>query len=214
MFNLVSQEIEQYSEEHTTPENELLYRNNRETHLRVLRPRMLSGHLQGAFLSMISKLKQPKNILEVGTYTGYSALCLAEGLTSDGLLETIEIDEELEDAILSYFNDSPRRDQLKLYIGDAEEVIPTLDHTWDLVFIDAEKKNYQTYYDMILPKVEKGGLILIDNVLWSGKVVEEVKPNDKDTKAIMAFNDYVQQDSRVRNLLLPFRDGILCIEKL
>lgn len=214
MFNLVSQEIEQYSEEHTTPENDLLYRNNRETHLRVLRPRMLSGHLQGAFLSLISRLKQPKNILEVGTYTGYSALCLAEGLTPDGLLETIEIDEELEDAIQSYFNDSPKCKQLKLYIGDAEKVIPTLDHTWDLVFIDAEKKNYQTYYDLILPKVEKGGLILIDNVLWSGKVVEEVKPNDKDTKAIMAFNDYVQQDSRVRNLLLPFRDGILCIEKL
>jgi len=214
MFNLVSQEIEQYSEEHTTPENELLYRINRETHIRVLRPRMLSGHLQGEFLSFISRLKKPKHILEIGTYTGYSALCLADGLTPDGLLETIEIDEELEEPILSYFEQSPKRDLLKLHIGDAEKVIPTLDKTWDLVFIDAEKKHYQTYYDLILPRVAQGGILLIDNVLWSGKVVEEVKANDKDTKAILAFNDYVQNDPRVRNLLLPFRDGILCVEKL
>lgn len=214
MFNLVSQDIEEYSEEHTTPESDLLYRINRETHLQQLRPRMLSGQLQGAFLSLMSRLKQPKHILEIGTYTGYSALCLAEGLTADGTLETIEIDEELEEPILRNFSQSPFCNQLKLYIGDAVDIIPTLNTSWDMVFIDAEKKHYDTYYELILPKVAIGGLLLIDNVLWSGKVVGEVKDNDKDTHAIMAFNDRVQQDPRVRNLLLPFRDGILCIEKL
>ena len=214
MFNLVSQDIEEYSEEHTTPESELLYRINRETHLYYLNPRMVSGQLQGAFLTLISRLKQPKHILEIGTFTGYSALCLAEGLTLDGTLDTIEIDEELEETILQNFSQSPYHDQLKLHIGDARDILPTLDTCWDLVFIDAEKQHYDAYYELILPKVDKGGLLLIDNVLWNGKVVEEVKSNDKDTHAIMAFNDRVQQDPRVRNLLLPFRDGILCIEKL
>ncbi len=214
MFNLVSQDIEEYSEEHTTPESDLLYRINRATHLHNLNPRMVSGPLQGAFLSLIARLKQPKHILEIGTFTGYSALCLAEGLTPDGTLDTIEIDEELEETILQNFSQSPFHKQLRLHIGNALDIIPTLPHAWDLVFIDAEKTEYDGYYDLILPQVATGGLLLIDNVLWNGKVVEEVKSNDKDTHAIMAFNDRVQQDPRVRNLLLPFRDGILCIEKL
>ena len=214
MFELIDNEIEEYCEAHTSPESEMMHRLYRETNLKVMNPRMLSGHLQGAFLAFISRMLRPRNILEIGTYTGYSALCLAEGLVTDGRLDTIEIDEELEDMILKYFQQSPLQNKINLIIGDALKIIPTLDVSYDLVFIDAEKQDYLSYYQMILPKVRKGGIILVDNVLWNEKVVREVKEKDKDTKAIMNFNDFVQKDPAVKNMMLPFRDGILLIEKL
>lgn len=214
LLSLIPEEIEEYCELHTTPESQLLNRLNRETNLKVLRPRMLSGKLQGTFLAMISRMIKPSYILEIGTYTGYSALCLAEGLTSSGELHTIEIDEELEDISRKYFKESSFHSQIHLHIGDANTIIPTLPHQWDLVFIDAEKKDYQKYFDLIFPNLRNGGIILIDNVLWSGKVVEEVAHNDYDTQAILAFNDYIQQYEGVINLTLPFRDGILMVEKI
>jgi len=152
--------------------------------------------------------------LEIGAYTGYSALCLAEGLQENGTLDTIEIALEAEEIIRRYFDLSPYKEQLFLHIGAALDILPTLDKTWDIVMIDADKKEYLDYYKAIIPHVRKGGIVLVDNVLWSGKVIDEVKHNDKDTPAILAFNDYVQQDTAVRNLLLPFRDGMMIIEKL
>jgi len=214
MFTLIPEEIDNYCEEHTSDESEILYRLNRETHLKVLRPRMLSGKLQGTFLAMISRLLKPKAILEIGTYTGYSALCLAEGLQSDGVLHTIEIEEELENIITKHFSQSPYDQQLTLHIGDANLLIDQLNLEWDLVFMDAEKKEYIQYYSKVLPKLKKGGFILVDNVLWSGKVVQDIAPNDHETIAITQFNHFVQNDSRVRNMILPFRDGMMLIEKL
>ena len=213
-FELISPEIESYCEAHTTEETNLLYRLNRQTHLQTINPRMASGQLQGQFLSMISNMIRPKRILEIGTFTGYSALCLATGLTTDGILHTIEINEEYEDRIRTFFAESTYNPQIKLHIGDAKDIVPSLNEQWDLVFIDAEKTDYQTYYEIVFPQVRKKGFILIDNTLWNSKVVCEIQHNDKDTQAILAFNDKVQQDRRVRNLLLPFRDGIMMIEKL
>ena len=214
MIELLPQLIEYYCEEHTSPESALLYRLNRETNLRTLRPRMLSGVLQGGLLSFISRLMHPQHILEIGTFTGYATLCLAEGLQENGTLDTIEIDPEAEEIIRRYFEQSPYHKQLFLHIGNALDILPALHKTFDLVIIDADKKEYLDYYKLIISKVRKGGIILVDNVLWSGKVIEEVKQNDRDTQAILAFNDYVQQDNSVRNLLLPFRDGMMMIEKL
>lgn len=210
----ITQEIEEYCEAHSTPEPELLYRLNRETNLKVMNPRMLSGHIQGMFLTSLVRMMQPKAVLEIGTYTGYATLCMTEGLPDDGIVDTIEIDVELEDIIRKYFSQYSKREKINLYIGDAVEVIPTLDKTYDLVFMDADKEEYIRYYELVLPKVRKGGYILADNVLWSGKVLQEVKSGDKDTPAIRQFNDYVLQDERVRNFLLPLRDGIMVIEKL
>ena len=210
----ITQEIEEYCEAHSTPEPELLYRLNRETNLKVMNPRMLSGHIQGMFLTSLVQMMQPKAVLEIGTYTGYAAICLAEGLPDDGIIDTIEIDAELEDIIRKYFSQYSKKEKINLHIGDAVEVIPTLDKTYDLVFMDADKEEYIRYYELVLPKVRKGGYILADNVLWSGKVLQEVKSGDKDTPAIRQFNDYVLQDERVRNFLLPLRDGIMVIEKL
>ena len=210
----ITQEIEEYCEAHSTPEPELLYRLNRETNLKVMNPRMLSGHIQGMFLTSLVQMMQPKAVLEIGTYTGYAAICLAEGLPDDGIIDTIEIDFELEDIIRKYFSQYPKKEKINLHIGDAVEVIPTLDKTYDLVFMDADKEEYIRYYELVLPKVRKGGYILADNVLWSGKVLQEVKSGDKDTPAIRQFNDYVLQDERVWNFLLPLRDGIMVIEKL
>ena len=210
----ITQEIEEYCEAHSTPEPELLYRLNRETNLKVMNPRMLSGHIQGMFLTSLVQMMQPKAVLEIGTYTGYAAICLAEGLPDDGIIDTIEIDVELEDIIRKYFSQYPKKEKINLHIGDAVEVIPTLDKTYDLVFMDADKEEYIRYYELVLPKVRKGGYILADNVLWSGKVLQEVKSGDKDTPAIRQFNDYVLHDERVRNFLLPLRDGIMVIEKL
>jgi len=212
-FDLIAQDIEEYCEAHTTPEDALLYRLNRQTYLQTINPRMCSGHLQGQFLTLLSKMMRPKYVLEIGTFTGYSAICLAAGLADGGELHTIESNPEYEDRIREYLAQSPVGDRIVLHIGDAKEVVPTLEPVWDLVFIDAEKEDYRFYYDKVLPHVRQGGFILVDNVLWNGKVTQDLLRHDRDTEAIMEFNDYVQQDDRVRNMLLPFRDGIMMIEK-
>lgn len=210
----ITEELEEYCEAHSTPESDLLYRLNRETNLKCIKPRMISGHLQGRLLSFISQMMRPKRILEIGTYTGYATLCLAEGLTDEGRIDTIEVDEELEEIIRRYFSQSDYKEKITLYIGDALQVLKQLDATWDLVFMDAEKDDYIAYYELVMPRLRQGGIILADNVLWSGKVVQEVKTGDKETRALMKFNDYILADERVKNFLLPFRDGIMVIEKL
>jgi len=210
-MEFLSEDIQQYVEKHTDEESDLLRKINRETHAHVLKSRMLSGQVQGRFLSLISKMIKPKTILEIGTYTGYSAICLAEGLLSDGKLITIDINEELEKRVRSYFKESEYYKQIDFRIGDARKIIPTLTEIFDLVFIDADKENYSAYFDLVIDKLPSGGVILADNVLWSGKVVQ---PNpDKDTKAILDFNLKVQNDHRVENLLLPLRDGVMMIRK-
>lgn len=205
--------IAQYSEEHTSPEPEYLKELVRETHLKVLMPRMLSGHLQGRFLSMISYLLAPKRVLEIGTYTGYSALCLAEGLPSDGKIITLDINEELEGIVTKYIQKGGFEGKIEYKTGNALEIIPTLQETWDMVFIDADKINYLEYYHLVFDNVRSGGWIIADNVLWSGKIVEEVKSNDKDTNALLKFNKFVQEDTRVENILLPIRDGLMIARK-
>ena len=210
----ITEELEEYCEAHSTPESDLLYRLNRETNLKCIKPRMISGHLQGRLLSFISQMMRPKRILEIGTYTGYATLCLAEGLSDDGRIDTIEVDEELEEMIRRYFSQSTYNEKITLHIGDALQVLKQLDATWDLVFMDAEKDDYIAYYELVLPRLPQGGIILADNVLWSGKVIQEVKTGDKETRALMKFNDYILEDIRVKNFLLPFRDGIMVIEKL
>jgi len=212
-MDFLPEAIAKYSEDHTTEEVDLLHRITRDTHLEVLKPRMLSGHLQGRVLSMVSHMISPKNILEIGTYTGYSALCLAEGLSEHGQLITIERNEELKNKILNYFKNSPFTDKLHLKIGDAREIIPPLKNTWDLIFIDADKESYQTYFDLTIDQLRPGGFILIDNVLWSGKVADNDK-NDKATLSIRAFNQRMHTDPRVENVLLPIRDGIMILRKL
>lgn len=211
-MSLIPEDLQNYSESHTGEENALLKKINRETHLHVLRPRMLSGHLQGRVLSMISKLVNPTHILEIGTYTGYSALCLAEGLQQTGKVITLEKNEELKDKILTYLEESDYKDQIEVHFGEAATIIPTLGYTWDLVFIDADKENYPTYYDLIIDNLRPGGVLLADNVLWSGKVYDPSK-NDKTTQIIRAFNQKVLDDPRVENVLLPIRDGIMMAMK-
>jgi caffeoyl-CoA O-methyltransferase len=211
-MEFIAPEIDNYCVEHTSPESELLSKLNRETHAKVLQARMLSGHFQGRFLSMLSKMIQPKNILEIGTYTGYSALCLAEGLQDKGKLLTIDVNEELEMFVRDFFNQSSHCSKIDFQIGNALEIIPTLEETFDLVFIDADKINYEKYYDLVFDKVPQGGYIISDNVLWSGKVVDNSK-KDKDTIAIRAFNKKLHDDNRVENILLPIRDGLLIVRK-
>jgi caffeoyl-CoA O-methyltransferase len=211
-MNIIPDGIQTYCETHTSGESELLKKINRYTHVNVLRPRMLSGHLQGRLLAMFSAMLRPERILEIGTYTGYSALCLAEGLTHTGRLITIDINEELEDSVRTAFAASPFNGQIDFKVGNAIQIIPELDDVFDLVFIDADKENYLRYYELVFPLVRQGGIILADNVLWSGKVLAEKK--DKDTEAIVRFNQAIQQDSRVENVLLPVRDGIMMIRKL
>nr|WP_220482963.1 O-methyltransferase [Rufibacter quisquiliarum] len=206
--------MQAYAEAHTSPESELLHRLNRETHLNVMKPRMLSGHLQGRVLALFSQMLRPRRVLEIGTYTGYSALCLAEGLAEDGLLHTIDVNDELEDMVRGYISQAGLQDKIKLHLGQAAEIIPTLQESWDLVFIDADKKSNALYYEMVLPHVRPGGFILTDNVLWSGKVVEKYRTKlDKDTQEMLDFNQLVHQDPRVENVLLPIRDGILVARK-
>lgn len=204
--------IQKYSEDHTSPENDLLKVVNRETNARVLMPRMLSGHMQGRILSMVSKMVNPTTVLEIGTYTGYSAICLAEGLKQGGKLITIDVNEELESVVRSYFSRSPFSDAIDYRIGNALQIIPSLKGNFDLVFIDADKENYARYYDLVINHVPLGGYILADNVLWSGKVLD-AKP-DKDTRAIIEFNRKVNEDVRVENVLLPVRDGIMVMRKV
>ena len=213
MFNLIDRDLQLYCDEHTSNEDNVLYQLCRETNLTVLRPRMLSCKSQGAFLQMISRLVKPKRILELGTYTAYSTISLADGLDDDGLIFTIENNHELEDIIKKYINKADIENKVKLYIGDAIDILPNLNETWDLIFIDADKINYLNYYKMLIPNLSNKGIMLVDNVLWSGKVIETVKNNDKDTKAILEFNSFVQKDKRVKNMILPFRDGIMMIQK-
>jgi predicted O-methyltransferase YrrM len=200
--------IDNYISNHTEKEPKLLQELNKETWQKILNPRMLSGAYQGRVLSLLSKLIRPKNILEIGTYTGYSALCLAEGLIKDGELFTIDKNEELENFTKKYFQKSSYKNNIKQIIGNAVEVIPTLNNTFDLVFIDADKTNYATYFDLVINKMNSGGIIISDNVLWSGKVVEELNPKDKDTKSIIAYNKKIAVDNRVETVMLPIRDGL------
>ena len=206
-------EIDDYAGLFTAPPSPLLERIERETWQQVLMPRMCSGHQQGRFLSLISKLVGPRRILEVGTYTGYSALCMAEGLAPDGRLVTLDVNAELETRVRGYFADSLYAAQLDFRVGDARELIPQLDETWDLVFLDADKENYITYYEMVVDRVRPGGLILADNVLWSGKVADP-SVSDHETDALRAYNAHVAADPRVDHQLLPFRDGIMVAHKL
>lgn len=212
-MEFIDEKLDAYVCLHTTNEDELLKELNRQTHLKILQPRMLSGHFQGRFLSMISKMIQPKAILEIGTYTGYSALCLAEGLKSDGKLITIDKNPELEDFVRNFFDKSPYSEQIDFIIANAMEYIPTINQSFDLVFIDADKGNYLNYYKLVIDMIPSGGYILADNVLWSGKVIDEKSQNDKDTKAILEFNQFVMNDHRVENVLLPIRDGLFLIRK-
>lgn len=207
-MHFISEELEQYVEQHSQQEPELLVQLFRETHQKVLQPRMLSGHFQGRVLSMLSKIIAPKTILEIGTYTGYAALCLAEGLTKNGILHTIDIKEELVAIQKKYFDLSPWKNQIKPHLGNALEIIPTLNTTFDLVFIDADKENYIHYFNLIVPMMNPGGIILSDNVLWSGKVLEELNPKDTSTKILVAYNQIINQDPRVETVLLPIRDGL------
>ena len=212
-MEFISEALSNYSEQQSEAESALLSELNRETHLKVMSPRMLSGHLQGRFLSLISKLAKPNNILEIGTYTGYSALCLAEGLTPEGKLITIDPNEETNVVANKYFQKSAYAKQIELKAGDATKIIPSLNQTFDIVFIDADKRNYALYFDMVIDKVKKGGLIIADNVLWSGKVLMPENEMDVDTRGIHDFNKKVNEDKRVTNLLLPVRDGLMIMMK-
>lgn len=205
--------IEDYILQHTDPEPEYLTQLNRETWIRMLNPIMCSGHLQGRVLSMLCKMIQPVHALELGTFTGYSALCIAESLPENGELDTIESDDELEEFILRNLKKTPFEDKINLLIGNALEIIPTLDKTYDLVFIDADKREYEAYYEAVLPKIRQGGFILADNTLWSGKVVEKVHQNDQQTLGILRFNELIATDNRVEKVILPLRDGLTLIRK-
>ncbi len=213
-MEFISKELDNYVCEHTDKETDLLYELNRKTHLEILKPRMLSGHFQGRVLSLFSKMIQPKRILEIGTYTGYSALCLAEGLQIDGKLYTIDVNEELEQFAKHFFDKSEFKNQIIQLIGDAKDIIPSIDEQFDIVFIDADKKSYVDYYDMVFPMVKVGGYIMADNVLWSGKITEDYDKTDKDTRKLMDFNNKVHADSRVENVLFPIRDGIMIARKV
>jgi predicted O-methyltransferase YrrM len=210
-MDFLPDDIARYVEEHTSPESDLLKRISRDTHAQVLMPRMLSGNVQGRFLAMISQFIRPAFILEIGTYTGYSAICLAEGLAPDGKLITIDVNEELESRVRGYFQKAGLQAKVDYRIGDAAKIIPTLDVMFDLVFIDADKENYSLYYELVFDKVKIGGAILADNVLWSGKVTQTKM--DKDTRALIEFNKKVNNDTRVEALLLPLRDGIMMLRK-
>lgn len=211
---MLSQELEKYLETHTTSVNQLLVQLRRETYQKTTQPHMLSGDYQGQFLSLISKLIQPKMILEIGTFTGYSALCLAEGLQKNGRIITIDRNEELMYLPKKYFAQSSFRNQIEIKIGNALDVLDELkDEIYDLVFIDADKSNYINYFEKIINQVRKGGVILVDNVLWYGKVLEETRSNDKDTKVLKEFNDRISKDKRVEVVILPVRDGISLIRK-
>jgi caffeoyl-CoA O-methyltransferase len=200
--------ITAYSEEHSSEEPEILKKLNRETHIKVMQPRMLSGHLQGRILSLLSKLLNPTSVLEIGTYTGYSALCLAEGLSQNGIVHTIEKNPERAEMVQRYITEAGFESKIKTYIGDAAEVIPSIDGMFDLVFIDADKSNYSLYFDLVIDRMRPGGIILTDNVLWSGKVVEPIDPRDADTIDMLEFNRKLKNDPRIEVVLLPVRDGL------
>jgi len=207
-MHFLSDDLDNYVTLHSENEPELLAQLNKETYQKILNPRMLSGHFQGRVLSMLSKIIHPTNILEIGTYTGYATLCLAEGLAENGTIDTLDIEEELVDFQRKYFDKSQWSNQITQHLGDALEIIPTLNKKYDLVFIDADKENYINYFHLILPMMNKGGIILSDNVLWSGKVLEEVNPKDITTKIILEYNQLLKDDPRIETVLLPIRDGL------
>lgn len=210
-MEMIPEELNQYLLQTCEPESALLQRIDRETQLEVLMPRMLSGHFQGRVLSMLSKMMQPQRILEIGTFTGYATLCFAEGLTANGKIITLDVNEELEDRVRGYFSESGINEKIDYRIGKAVELIPDIAEVFDIVFIDADKKNNGVYYHLVFDKVRNGGLIIIDNVLWSGKVL--TKNNDTDTSNILTFNEMVVKDERVEKLILPIRDGLFIVRK-
>ncbi|SHJ58399.1 O-methyltransferase [Aquimarina spongiae] len=207
-MHFIPEELDNYVVQHTQQEPELLQKLTRETYQKILQPRMLSGAYQGRVLSMLSKLISPKHILEIGTYTGYSAICLAEGMQKDGQLHTIDINEELENFQRKYFDLSPYGNRIHQHIGDATTIIPNIDLAFDLVFIDADKPNYPLYFELIINKIKPGGVILSDNVLWSGKVIEAIEEDDLSTKALLEYNKLLVEDTRIETVLLPIRDGL------
>lgn len=213
-MEFLPEKIDQYACNHTQKESAVLEELNRETWAKVLIPRMLSGHLQGRTLSMFSQMIKPKTILEIGTYTGYSAICLAEGLQENGMLHTIDINEELKSMCERYFEKEGISKQVTLHTGNAMDIIPSIDAEFDLVFIDADKENYSNYFDLIIDRMSIGGYIIADNVLWSGKVVEEVNSKDIETQGLIAFNKKMHESDRVENLLLPIRDGLMVCRKV
>ncbi|EIM75426.1 O-methyltransferase 3 [Nitritalea halalkaliphila LW7] len=213
-MEFIDEKLQAYCEAHTSPEDPILAHITRETHLKVLMPRMLSGNLQGKFLEMLTRFIRPKRVVEIGTYTGYSAICMARGLEGDAILHTLDINVELETMVRGFFEKAGLSDKIDYRLGDAQELIPALPDGIDMVFIDADKENYGRYYDLIFDKLAPGAVILADNVLWSGKILHEgPKKPDKDTAALIAFNRMVQEDPRVDNILLPIRDGILVARK-
>jgi predicted O-methyltransferase YrrM len=212
-MEFLPEKIEQYACQHTQAESDVLAKLNRETWAKVLIPRMLSGHLQGRALSMFSKMIRPKTILEIGTYTGYSAICLSEGLQEDGKLHTIDINEELKSMSSSYFEKAGIADNVIQYVGNAKEIIPKINDDFDLVFIDADKENYSNYFEIVIDKMPIGGFIIADNVLWSGKVVEKVNDKDQETKALKDFNTLIHNSDRVDHILMPIRDGLMICQK-
>ncbi len=213
-MKFLPEDIEHYASAFSSPESEVLERLGRETQAKVLKARMLSGHMQGRLLAFISRLIKPKRILEIGTYTGYSALCLAEGLQPDGLLHTIDHNAELEDFAAKYIKEAGYEKVIRQHIGEALDVLPLLDETFDLIFIDADKENYIRYFDLMYPKLRKGGIVIADNALWSGKVLMLKEEMDEETRGIALFNEYIRNHQGVKQLLLPFRDGLMLIEKL
>ena len=212
-MEFISKELDLYCTSHTSAECDVLKELHHETHTSVLNPRMISGNLQGQFLTMLSRMMRPKCVLEIGTYTGYSAICLAKGMPVDGVLHTIDVNEELEEMNTRYFEKAGFEHQIVQHIGDASHIIPNLDLKIDLAFIDADKKNYPLYFDILIEKMNPGGWIIADNVLWSGKVIEKLDPSDKSTKALLEYNQKIQNDPRVENLLLPLRDGLMLCRK-
>jgi predicted O-methyltransferase YrrM len=213
-MNFIEEKLDRYVVEHSEEEPELLQRLSKETYQKILQPRMLSGHYQGRILSLLSKLKKPKNILEIGTYTGYSALCLAEGLASNGHLHTIDINEELAGIQKKYFSMSPFHKQITTHTGKALEIIPKISIGFDLIFIDADKPNYVNYFNATIDKLNSGGILISDNVLWSGKVIEHVNSKDYSTMALLEYNKLLKEDNRIETVVLPIRDGLtLSIKK-
>ena len=213
MSDIVNNKIEDYIRKNSSKEPEILKDLNKETYLKVLNPRMLSGHLQGRFLSIITKLIKPKKILEIGTYTGYSAICMAEGLIENGIIHTIDINEELVSIQNKYFAKSKCKNSIIQHVGDARNIIKSINEKFDLVFLDADKENYIEYYELVIEKVKKGGLIIADNVLWTGKVVEPEKDDDELTQYLIDFNKMINEDDRVENIIIPLRDGLNIILK-
>ena len=213
MINFIDDNILNYSISKSEKESKLLNDLYRETYLKVLNPRMISGHYQGRILSLISKIISPKKILEIGTYTGYSAICLCEGMDKDGILHTIDNNKELVEIQNKYFKKANLTNKIVQHSGDAKNIIPSIDEEFDIVFIDADKESYPEYYDLIINKIRSGGIIIADNILWSGKILEKVEKDDQATKSIIEFNNKIIEDDRVKNIILPIRDGLNIVRK-